>query len=168
MMGARLIAETVHGYGLTHAFFMPYIIPRALGEMQNGSTQKIGVGYHLPSAPHQLMLHKPLVQLRTDEGTVQADTGFAFADFFAANEGVADTIIAPAASVAANTHFAIVLIMGSPRFCSYGIKNCISVFLSQAAGYLIQPYLAGSSDAARNYKLEKIKAASGRNCAADR
>ncbi len=35
MMGARLLAETVHGYGLTHAFFMPYIIPRALGEMQN-------------------------------------------------------------------------------------------------------------------------------------
>jgi acetolactate synthase-1/2/3 large subunit len=35
MMGARLMAETVHGYGLTHAFFMPYIVPRALGEMQN-------------------------------------------------------------------------------------------------------------------------------------
>src|SRR6185295_10404194 len=87
----------------------------ALGEMQNGSTQKIGVGYHLPSAPHQLMLHTPLVQLRTDEGTVQADTGFAFAIFFfAANEGVADTVIAPAASVAANTHFAIVLIMVAP------------------------------------------------------
>jgi hypothetical protein len=32
--------------------------------------------------------------------------------FFAANEGVVDTVIAPATSAAANTHFAIVLIMG--------------------------------------------------------
>lgn len=29
------MAETMHGYGLTHAFFMPYIAPRALAEMQN-------------------------------------------------------------------------------------------------------------------------------------
>ena len=30
MTGARFIAETVHGYGITHVFFMPYIGPRAL------------------------------------------------------------------------------------------------------------------------------------------
>lgn len=35
MMGARLLAETVHGYGVTHAFFMPFIVPRALAEMEN-------------------------------------------------------------------------------------------------------------------------------------
>ena len=34
MTGARLMAEMVHGYGLTHAFYMPYIAPRALAEMQ--------------------------------------------------------------------------------------------------------------------------------------
>ena len=28
MTGARFIAETVHGYGITHVFFMPYIGPR--------------------------------------------------------------------------------------------------------------------------------------------
>lgn len=35
MTGARLLAETVHGYGLTHVFYMPFIAPRALAEMQN-------------------------------------------------------------------------------------------------------------------------------------
>lgn len=35
MMGAKLLAETAHGYGVTHAFFMPFIVPRALAEMQN-------------------------------------------------------------------------------------------------------------------------------------
>ena len=30
MTGARFMAETVHGYGVTHAFFMPYIAPLAL------------------------------------------------------------------------------------------------------------------------------------------
>ena len=33
MTGARFMAETVRGYGLTHVFFMPYIAPRALMEM---------------------------------------------------------------------------------------------------------------------------------------
>ena len=31
--GARYIAETVHGYGLTHIFYMPYIMPPAILEM---------------------------------------------------------------------------------------------------------------------------------------
>jgi len=35
MTGARMLAETVHGYGLTHAFFMPFITPRSLGLMQD-------------------------------------------------------------------------------------------------------------------------------------
>jgi len=35
MTGARLLADTVHGYGLTHAFFMPFISPRSLGRMQD-------------------------------------------------------------------------------------------------------------------------------------
>ena len=33
MTGARFIAETVHGYGLTHVFYMPYIMPPAILEM---------------------------------------------------------------------------------------------------------------------------------------
>ena len=34
MTGARFLAETVHGFGITHVFFMPYIAPRALMEME--------------------------------------------------------------------------------------------------------------------------------------
>ena len=30
MTGSRFIAETLHGYGVTHVFFMPVIIPSAL------------------------------------------------------------------------------------------------------------------------------------------
>ena len=39
MTGARFLAETVHGYGISHVFFMPYIAPRALMEME-----KLGIG----------------------------------------------------------------------------------------------------------------------------
>lgn len=41
MTGARLIAETVYGYGITHAFFMPYIAPRALMEMEKLGIKRI-------------------------------------------------------------------------------------------------------------------------------
>lgn len=41
MTGARFLAETVHGYGLTHIFFMPYIVPRALMEMEKLGIQRI-------------------------------------------------------------------------------------------------------------------------------
>jgi len=41
MTGARFLAETVHGYGLTHVFFMPYIVPRALMEMEKLGIQRI-------------------------------------------------------------------------------------------------------------------------------
>ncbi|MFN8488058.1 MAG: thiamine pyrophosphate-binding protein [Caldilineaceae bacterium] len=41
MTGARFLAETVHGYGLTHVFFMPYIAPRALMEMEKLGIQRI-------------------------------------------------------------------------------------------------------------------------------
>lgn len=34
MTGGRFIAEMMEGYGVTHVFFMPYIIPRALFEME--------------------------------------------------------------------------------------------------------------------------------------
>ena len=30
MTGGQFIAETVHGYGITHVFFMPYIGPAGL------------------------------------------------------------------------------------------------------------------------------------------
>ena len=34
MTAAKLLADTVHGYSVTHVFFMPYIVPRALMEME--------------------------------------------------------------------------------------------------------------------------------------
>ena len=41
MTGAKFIAETVHGYGLTHVFFMPYIGPRALMEMESLGIKRV-------------------------------------------------------------------------------------------------------------------------------
>ncbi|MCB0109870.1 MAG: thiamine pyrophosphate-binding protein, partial [Caldilineaceae bacterium] len=41
MTGARFLAETVHGYGLTHVFFMPYIAPRALMEMETLGIKRV-------------------------------------------------------------------------------------------------------------------------------
>ncbi len=34
MTGARFLAETLHGYGVTHFFFMPVVIPEAMPEME--------------------------------------------------------------------------------------------------------------------------------------
>lgn len=41
MTGGRFIAETVKGYGLTHVFFMPFIAPRALMEMEKLGIKRI-------------------------------------------------------------------------------------------------------------------------------
>jgi acetolactate synthase-1/2/3 large subunit len=41
MTGGRFLAETVHGYGLTHVFFMPYIAPRALMEMEKLGIKRV-------------------------------------------------------------------------------------------------------------------------------
>jgi len=41
MTGARFLAETVHGYGITHVFFMPYIAPRALMEMERLGIRRV-------------------------------------------------------------------------------------------------------------------------------
>jgi acetolactate synthase-1/2/3 large subunit len=41
MSGARFLAETVHGYGLTHVFFMPYIAPRALMEIEKLGIRRV-------------------------------------------------------------------------------------------------------------------------------
>ena len=41
MTGGRFIAETFHGYGITHVFFMPVIIPRALLEMETLGIKRI-------------------------------------------------------------------------------------------------------------------------------
>ncbi len=38
MTGARFLAETLKGYGVTHVFFMPYIMPEAMNEFE-----KIGI-----------------------------------------------------------------------------------------------------------------------------
>ena len=41
MSGGKFIADTVHGYGLTHVFYMPYIGPRALMEMENLGIKRV-------------------------------------------------------------------------------------------------------------------------------
>ncbi|MCY4118089.1 MAG: thiamine pyrophosphate-binding protein [Caldilineaceae bacterium] len=41
MTGARFVAETVHGYGISHVFFMPYIGPRALMEMERLGIKRV-------------------------------------------------------------------------------------------------------------------------------
>lgn len=41
MTGGRFIAETVHGYGISHVFFVPYIAPRALMEMENLGIKRV-------------------------------------------------------------------------------------------------------------------------------
>ena len=41
MTGSQFIAETLHGYGITHCFFMPVIIPRALMHMEELGIKRI-------------------------------------------------------------------------------------------------------------------------------
>ncbi len=41
MTGAKLLAETVYGYGISHVFFMPYIAPRALMEMEKLGIKRV-------------------------------------------------------------------------------------------------------------------------------
>ena len=41
MTGGKFIADTVHGYGLGHVFFMPYIAPRALMEMERLGIRRV-------------------------------------------------------------------------------------------------------------------------------
>ena len=41
MTGGKLLADTVHGYGVTHVFFMPYIAPRALMEMEKLGIKRV-------------------------------------------------------------------------------------------------------------------------------
>jgi acetolactate synthase-1/2/3 large subunit len=41
MTGGRFIAETFRGYGITHVFFMPVIIPRALFEMEKLGIRRV-------------------------------------------------------------------------------------------------------------------------------
>jgi acetolactate synthase-1/2/3 large subunit len=41
MTGGQFLAETVHKYGITHAFFMPYIATRALMEMEKLGIKRV-------------------------------------------------------------------------------------------------------------------------------
>ncbi|MCY4465628.1 MAG: thiamine pyrophosphate-binding protein [Chloroflexi bacterium] len=41
MTGAKLLAETVYGYGIRDVFFMPYIAPRALMEMEKLGIKRV-------------------------------------------------------------------------------------------------------------------------------
>jgi 3-phenylpropionate/cinnamic acid dioxygenase small subunit len=76
------------------------------------------------------------VQLRTDDGILQAAGAIAF--FFAATDGVAVTLTAANARLAANTHFEMVWIMEAPASVRYGIKDCISAVGSQASAPAVQ------------------------------
>lgn len=50
MTGARFIAETLHGYGVTHFFFMPVIIPDAMPEMERLGIARIMAHGEKPAA----------------------------------------------------------------------------------------------------------------------
>ena len=50
MTGGRFIAETVHGLGITHVFFMPYIAPRALMEMEKLGIKRVQTHGEKPAA----------------------------------------------------------------------------------------------------------------------
>ena len=41
MSGSRLFAEVIHGYGVTHVFYVPTILMRALAEMDDFRIRKI-------------------------------------------------------------------------------------------------------------------------------
>src|SRR6185369_9053091 len=41
MSGSRLFAEAMHGYGVTHVFYVPTILMRALAEMDDFGIRKI-------------------------------------------------------------------------------------------------------------------------------
>ena len=41
MTGAKYLADAVHGYGISHVFFMPYIAPRALMEMEKLGVRRV-------------------------------------------------------------------------------------------------------------------------------
>ncbi len=41
MTGGKLLAETARGYGISHVFFMPYIAPRALMEMEKLGIKRV-------------------------------------------------------------------------------------------------------------------------------
>ena len=41
MTGARFIAETFRGYGVTHVFFMPVIIPAAMMEIERVGIKRV-------------------------------------------------------------------------------------------------------------------------------
>ena len=41
MTGSRFVAETLKGYGVTHVFFMPFITPRALMEMEGLGIKRV-------------------------------------------------------------------------------------------------------------------------------
>lgn len=41
MTGAKFLAETLHGYGVTHFFFMPVVVPQAMPEMERLGIRRI-------------------------------------------------------------------------------------------------------------------------------
>ena len=41
MTGARFLAETLNGYGVTHFFFMPVIVPQAMPELERLGIRRI-------------------------------------------------------------------------------------------------------------------------------
>ena len=41
MNGARFLAETMHGYGVTHFFLMPVIIPEAMPHLEELGIQRV-------------------------------------------------------------------------------------------------------------------------------
>ena len=50
MSGARFLAETLHGYGVSHFFFMPVIVADAMPEMERLGITRVMAHSEKPAA----------------------------------------------------------------------------------------------------------------------
>ena len=79
MTGARFIAETLKGYGVTHVFFVPAVLGRALAEMERVGIQRV-VAHSEKAAAYMAdgyarASHRPGVCLCQDIGTTNLAAG---------------------------------------------------------------------------------------------
>ena len=50
MSGARFLAEALHGYGVSHFFFMPVIVPDAMPELERLGITRVMTHSEKPAA----------------------------------------------------------------------------------------------------------------------
>ena len=72
MTGARYLAETMKGYGVTHAFYMPMIVTKALVEMEKVGIRRIMTHGEKAAA---YMAHRPAVCMCQNVGAANLAAG---------------------------------------------------------------------------------------------